>query len=45
MDFDNLSDNGIEKVLSNAPSVVQIIDFQVRQKGDSNFFMYSIQIT
>lgn len=33
MDYDSLSDNGIEKVLNNAPSVVQIIDFQVKQKG------------
>ncbi len=40
MDYDTLSENGIEKVLGMAPSVVQIIDFQIRQKGDANFFMY-----
>lgn len=40
MDYDSLSENGIEKVLNNAPSIVQIVDFQVKQKGDANFFMY-----
>ncbi len=40
MNYDTLSENGIEKVLGMAPSVVQIIDFQIRQKGDANFFMY-----
>ena len=40
MDYDYLSENGIEKVLNNAPSIVQILDFQVKQKGDTNFVMY-----
>lgn len=30
MEYEALSQNGVEKVINNAPAVVQIIDYQVK---------------